>query len=262
MRFPRLALLLAALPAVAVAQTPPPAATPGQITAEVVEVVRAKPDTVKLYMKVETRNAEMVTATDEAGDEAKRMTDGLNKLKMAGVTVSGLPQRTVRTETQFRGGPGGQGVVEYRVVKPITVTVTEGDYDKFTAAVEKVQVEAFKLGLLPDLANDNYSYNSSGQQEKNSPFRAVYSRKGGWEDLTKPALERATKRARAKAEGLAGGAGVNLGPLVSLTEVPGPTSYQSYNSSGLVTSAADPEDTLADGELQRQVRVRVVYATK
>jgi uncharacterized protein YggE len=261
--------LLASLPAVALAQTPPatPAPTGGNIAVEAVEVVRQKPDTVKLYMKVEARNSEASAASDEATDEAKKMTDGLAKLKLTGVTVAALPQRTVRTEVLNRNVPGGQGQgqVEYRVVKPITVTVTESDPDKFAAAAEKVQMEAFKLGLMPDLTNDNTSYNpSTGQQEKNSPFRAVYSRKGGWDELTGPALEKATKKARAKAEALAAGSGVQLGAVSSLTEVLGynPNQYGYNPYGGVVSTAADPEDSLVDGELVRQIRVRVVFATK
>lgn len=256
--------LLASLPTAALAQSPASVAPPtaGNIAVEAVEVVRQKPDTVKLYMKVEARNAEAATASDEATDEAKKMTDGLAKLKLTGVVVAALPQRTVRTEVLNRNVPGGQGQVEYRVVKPITVTVTESDYDKFTAAVEKVQMEAFKLGLMPDLANDNYTYNPGGQQEKNSPFRAVYSRKGGWDELTGPALEKATKKARAKAEALAAGSGVQLGAVSSLNEVVGYTNPGGYNPYGTVATAGDPEDTLTDGELVRQIRVRVVFATK
>lgn len=256
-------LLSAALPALALAQTPPPALPPGSIAVEAMEVVRQKPDTVKLYMKVEARNAEAMVASDEAADEAKKMVDGLARLKLAGVTVAAQPQRTIRTEVLNRNVPGGgQGQVEFRVVKPITVTLTEADYDKFTTAVEKVQMEAFKLGLMPDLTNENYTYTQSGQQEKNSPFRAVYSRKGGWEELTGPALEKATKKARAKAEALASGSGVQLGALASLNEVVGYTSQPGYNPYGVVSSAADPEDELSDGELVRKVRVRVVFATK
>ncbi len=259
MRRLALAVLLSAS-AAAVAQTPPPAVPAGNISVEAVEVVRQKPDTVKLYMKVEARNAEAVTATDEATDEGKKMLDGLNKLKLTGVTVTALPQRTVRTETVVRGGV--PGTVEYRVVKPITVSVTDADADKFNAAVERVQLEAFKLGLMPDLANDSYNYNSSGQQEKNSPFRAVYSRKGGWDELTGPALEKATKKARAKAAALAAGSGVTLGHAMSVSEVLTYGSSPSYNPYGAVNTAADPEDSLADGELVRTVRVRVVYSTK
>lgn len=253
--------LLLTLPLLAPAQTPVAAGPPGNISVEAVEVVRQKPDTVKLFMKVEARNAESAAATDEASDEAKRMLDGLGKLKLTGVTVAALPHRTVRTETVGRGGVPGS--VEYRVVKPITVTVSEADYDKFTAAVEKVQAEAFKLGLVPDLTNDTTTYNSmSGQQEKNSPFRAVYSRKGGWDELTGPALEKATKKARAKAEALAAGAGLTLGGVSSLSEVPTPTAYQYAGRYDGVAAAADPEDQLSDGDLVRQVRVRVVFATK
>jgi uncharacterized protein YggE len=253
------AAVLLTVSAAAFAQTPPPPVPAGNISVEAVEVIRQKPDTARVVMKVEVRNAEANVATDEAADEAKKMADGLNKLKLTGVSVAALPQRTVRTETVIRGGV--PGAVEYRVAKPIAVTVSEADFDKFTATLEKLQVEAFKLGLQPDLTGDSFSYNPGGQQEKNSPFRVTYSRKGGWEELTKPALEKATKRARAKAEALAAGAGVTLGGVLSLSELSGSVSY-SGRYDGAPAVAADPEDTLADGELVRQVRVRVVYATK
>lgn len=256
--------LLLTLPLLAPAQTPVAAGPPGNISVEAVEVVRQKPDTVKLFMKVEARNAESAAATDEATDEAKKVLEGLGKVKLPGVTIAAQPHRTVRIETMPpRGGPGVQGAVEFRVIKPITVTVSEADYDKFTAAVEKVQAEAFKLGLVPDLLSDTFTYNSSsGQQEKNSPFRAVYSRKGGWDDLTGPALEKATKKARAKAEALAAGAGVTLGGVSSVNEVTAYAASPSYNPYGSAATAGDPEDELSEGELLRKVRVRVVFATK
>lgn len=260
MRLTVLALLAAA--PLALAQTPP-APTPGNISVDAVEVVRQKPDMVKLYMKVEARNEDAKVAADEAADEAKKMADGLGKLKVDGMTVATLQQRTIRSEVLGRGGvPGGgvQGVVDYRVIKPLVVSVTASDADKFTAAVEKVQVEAFKLGLVSDLANDNYSYTPGGQ-EKNSPFRAVYGRKAGWEELTPAALEKATKKARAKAEALAAGSGVKLGDVVSVTETSGYSGSSGYNPYGTVATPAEPEDELVDGELVRKIRVRVVFAT-
>lgn len=260
------ALLLATLPGFAVAQTPLVVANaPNNITVEAQEVVRQKPDSVKLFMKVEVRNSEASVAADEAGDEAKRMADGLAKLKLTGVTVNTPPQRVVRSEVIQNRGGNVPGVVEYRVIRPVQVVVTEPDPDKFTAAVEKVQLEAFKLGLISDLASDNLTYNSStGQQERNSPIRAVYSRKGGWEDLTGPALEKATKKARAKAEVLAAGAGVKLGEVLSLSEVatyPNNPGYNPYGGSG-IAATGEPEDEFVDGELARKVRVRVVFAIK
>lgn len=258
--------LLASLPTASVAQTPLVVANaPNNITVEAQEVVRQKPDAVKLYMKVEVRNSEAAQAADEASDEAKKMADGLNKLKLTGVTVSTPQQRLVRSEVVQNRGGNVPGVVEYRVIRPVQVVVTDSDPDKFAAAVEKVQLEAFKLGLVSDLANDNLMYNSStGQNERNSPIRAVYSRKGGWEELTGPALEKATKKARAKAEALAAGAGVKLGDVLSVSEVPtyssGPA-YSPYGGSGLAATG-EQEDEFVDGELSRKVRVRVVFATK
>jgi len=256
------AAVLLSVSAVAFAQTPVPAPTTGNIAVEAVEVIRQKPDTVKLYMKVEAKNAEAVTAADEAAAEAKKMVEKLNKLKMEGVSVTAHPQRTIRSETVARNQPGVEPTVEYRVVKPISVSVPEADYEKFTATVEKVQLEAFKLGLMPDLTTENYTYNPNGQQEKNSPFRAVYFRKSGWDDLTGPALEKATKKARAKAESLATGSGVALGHVLSVNEVMTYGSSPSYSPYGAITTAGDPEDELSDGELVRKIRVRVVYATK
>lgn len=261
MRHLAVAVLLT-VSAVTFAQTPVPVNLTSNIAVEAVEVVRQKPDTVKLYMKVEAKNAEAATAADDAAADAKKMVERLDKLKMTGMTVTAHPQRTIRIETVARNQPGVEPQVEYRVVKPITVSVTEADYEKFTATVEKVQLEAFKLGLMPDLTNDNYTYNPSGQQEKNSPFRAAYSRKSGWEDLTRPALEKATKKARAKAESLATGSGVTLGNVLSLSEVTSYGSSQPYSPYGPIATAGDPEDELSDGELVRKIRVRVVYAIK
>jgi len=256
-------LLSATLSAFAAAQTPVVAVPPGNIAVEAQEVVRQKPDTVKLYMKVEVKNSEAAQASDEASDEVKKMADGLTKLKLAGVTVSTPQQRVVRSEVMPNRGGAAPGMVEYRVIRPVQVVVSDADPVKFATTVEKVQLEAFKLGLISDMASDNYTYNSStGQQEKNSPIRAVYSRKGGWEELTGPALEKATKKARAKAEALAAGAGVKLGDVLSVSEVPTYPNSPGYNYGSGVAATGEPEDEFVDGELARKVRVRVVYATK
>lgn len=261
------ALLWAALPVFAAAQTPVVAPAPGNISVDAVEVVRTKPDTVKIFLKVEAKNAEALAAADESADELKRATGDLGKLKVDGMTMTASPPRTVRVETDVRNNlPGGGGQrmqVDFRTTRPIVLTVYNTDPEKLAATVEKVQLEVSKLGIANDVNTSNYVYTPSGQ-ERQSPFRAHYTRKAGWDELTGPALEKATKKARAKAEALAAGAGVKLGEVLSIQETTSMSNYpQQYNPGGVPTGiTTEPEDEFADGELVRKIRVRVVFATK
>jgi uncharacterized protein YggE len=223
---------------------------------------------VKMFVKLGTKHTDPTTAVDETAEAYRQFADGMGKLKLAGLTVSAQQQRSQRVELQGNrvppagGGPAvAQTTVEYSTTRPVILTVTDPDPDRLTATVEKVQLEAAKLGAASDLVTNTYVYTGPGT-ERSVPFRTVVTRKGGWDDVLGPAAERAAKRARAKAESLAAGTGVKLGEVLSVQEVPGPQNVSmyanAYNSANQVFT--EPEEEFQDGELVRKVRVRVVYA--
>ena len=92
-----------ALPAFA--QTTPPPVIPGTVTAEAVEVVRVKPDQAKVYVTAASRNADAVTASDEAGEQAKKFADTVTRASSAvsptAELVEGELVRTVRVRVVY-----------------------------------------------------------------------------------------------------------------------------------------------------------------
>jgi uncharacterized protein YggE len=260
---PVLVALLAVPPAGA--QTPPAAADKNTVTAEAVEVIRARPDQAKLYFTVLVKNPDAVTATDESGEQTKQFVDAIDKLKLKGVKAAGLSQRLNRVETQNRNVANAPFVPEFHAARSVVVTVTDPDPDKLPGLVEKVQQEAAKQGVGGD-GPGNATYNGFNY-ERNSPVRVTYSRRDGWDEETVGALGKATKKALARAEAMAAGAGLKLGEVLSIGE-PATTigsqtiyNYANYSSGvGNTSTAADAQDEFTDGELVRKVRVRVVVA--
>lgn len=259
MRFPVTALLFAALPVAAVAQTPPPH---GTVTAEAVEVLRAKPDRAKLSYTVTFRSGEATAATDENEAMTKEFTDAVDKLKLKGVKATGGAMRVDKVETQALNGVNQQFIPQFNAARVVVVTVADSDPTALLAAVDKVQQAAAKLGISGEPGNSSYNGRA---YERVAAVKVTYSREDGWDDLSTAALAKATKRATQRAEAMAAGAGLKLGEAVSIGEPDGPQSLTTYNYAGSGTSgvsqAADAQEVYVDGELIRKIRVRVVYAT-
>lgn len=257
--FPFMALVIGSI-ATGQTPTPPERAT---VTAEAVEVVRAKPDLAKLYFALVIKNGDAATASDENTEQTKLLTAAIAKLRLDGVTVIDQPQRVSRVETQNRAAPGNMPFIpEFHAVRPIVVTVSHADPDKLQAAVERVQYEAAQLGVSGETGNATYNGMS---YERNAPVRLVYERRAGWEDDTTEALARATKQAVQRARAMAEGAGLKAGEVLSVSEVPptGPQTVYNYAGNPAASAAghtADARDEFTDGELVRRVRVRVVLA--
>jgi hypothetical protein len=169
-----------------------------------------------------------------------------------------------RVETQNRNVPNAAFTAEYHAARTVLVSVTAKDADKLFAAVEKVQTEAARQGVAGE-SSGNANYNGF-TYERNAPVRVVYARDGGWEADTAKALAAATKKAVARAEAMAEGAGLKAGEVVSIGEpsvavIGNQTIYNYAGVSGMVAAGgqvADPQDEFVDGELVRKVRVRVV----
>jgi uncharacterized protein YggE len=260
--------LAAALPA-ALAQTP---AKP-TITAEAVEAVRVKPDSARIVYAVSARNADSDTATTDNDTATQAFVDAIGKLKLGGVKAAADPLRIDKVELANNRGVAAPGVGEFNAVRAIVVTATEADPAKLTGLVEKVQKEAAKQGVGGELGPASYN---GMQYERSGGVKVAYSRsEAGWDEATSTAVTQATKRAMERAKALAAGAGLTLGELVSVGEVPtdapkaaAPPVTTTYASTPYLGGAinpgvtADALDTFVDGELVRKVKVRVVYATK
>lgn len=260
MRYLAFALLFA-LPAVAVAQAP----AKGTVTAEVTEVIKARPDTARLAFAIVARNADADTATGDNDTQTKQFVEAVEKLKLTGVKVTAEQLRVDRVElTNNRGGASG---TEFGAVRAVVVTATDADPEKLAAVVDKVQREAPKLGATGEVGSAVYN---GFQYERSGSVKVAYSRAdSGWEEQTAAALTRGAKRATQRAEAMAAGTGLKLGELLSVGEVTdaahaaaavvGPAAAGGATVNPGVT--ADTLDQYVDGELVRKIRVRVVYAT-
>jgi uncharacterized protein YggE len=261
MRVPFSALLLAALPLAAAAQTPTTPA-PGTVTAEATEIVRAKPDRARLAYTVTYRSGEATAATDENEAMTKEFVESVDKLKLKGVKAAGGALRVDKVETQAINGINQQFIPQFNAARQVVVTVADPNPDTLLATVDKVQQAAAKLGISGEVGNASYNGRA---YERVAAGKVTYSREDGWDDLSAAALTKATKRARERAEAMAAGAGLKLGEVVSIAEPDGPQSVTTYNYSGSgssgVSQAADAQEVYVDGELIRKIRVRVVYTT-
>jgi uncharacterized protein YggE len=253
-------LFVLLLTPVALGQTP--AADKGTVTAEAVELVRAKPDLAKLYFTVINKNGDATIATDENAEQTKVFAEAIHKLDLAGVKVASQALRVNRVETQNRMGGGNNipFIPEFHAVRTVLVSVSSKDADKLRANLERVQQEAAKQGVSGETGNASYNGMS---YERNAPVRLVYTRQDGWDDDTVAALGKATKRAIQRAEAMATGAGLKVGEVLSIGEPTTAGPQTVYNYAGTYTTTAqsgDPQDEFIDGELVRKVRVRVVVA--
>lgn len=267
MRFVQIALLLAVLPAAVTAQSP----VKPTVSAEATEVVRAKPDTARMVFTVAVRNADADTASADTDTLVSQFTDAVTKLKLNGVKVSPDPLRVDRVELTNNRGLAGPGVGEFNAVRAIVVTAADTDPAKLAALVEKVQKEAAKQNVGGEMGPSSYN---GFQYERNGGVKVAYTRaEAGWEEATNAAVAKATQRAIKKAEALAAGAGLKLGDLVSVGEVPADALRAAVPVVGSGVSVfgggpanpgvtADTLDSFVDGELVRRVKVRVVYGTK
>ena len=266
MRFPVSALLFAAFPLAAPAQTPPPGQ--GAVTAEATEVVRAKPDRARVTFTVSVKGSEAMGVSEENDAVTKQFVEAIDKLKLGGVKANPGAVRIDRVETQpINGGIGGgvQFVPSFHAARPVVVTVEDADPAKLRAAVDKVQQEGAKQGVSGEPGNSSYNGRA---YERTAGVRVTCARTEGWDDLTAAALTKATRKATQRAEAMAAGAGLKLGEVISIGEPtdPAPQTVTTYNYAGsgsalAPTQSADSLETYVDGELVRKIRVRVVYAT-
>ena len=262
------AVVLLSASAVAFAQTPTAKPT---VTAEATETIRAKPDAARIVYSVAARNADSDTASTDNETLTTQFVDAVNKLKLTGVKVTPDPLRVDRVELGNNRG-GGFLAGEFNAVRAVVVTAADADPAKLLTLVEKVQKEAARQGVGGELGPSSYN---GAQYERAGGVKVAYTRaEDGWEEATANAVLKATKKAKARAEVLAAGAGLTLGELVSVGEV----SAESPKATPLVTTTstsapylggqvnpgvtADTLDAFVDGELVRKVKVRVVYSTK
>lgn len=246
----------------AIAQPP----APSTISAEAIEYVRAKPDYAKIYVKVETRNQDAKTSATEHEEAVKKATEVFNKLNLKNMKLVTLNPQSARTESDVRPvfAPGEPRVprtlTQYLNSRTLLITISDANPDQLELAVQKVQQEALQHGLGGDMSLRSTASLSTGIERGSAP-QVTFGKRDGWDDLTAPAVAKATKRAMRKAELLAQSAGLKPGDVIAVSDdaitVPAP-------SSRLVRlddqSEADEQTTYVDGELVRKVRVRVVIS--
>jgi hypothetical protein len=142
----------------------------------------------------------------------------------------------------------------------VVVTLADPDPKALVDGVEKVQREAIKEGLTGAAPEGSLS-----SRYTTDMVRVAYLKQEGMDDLLTAALGKATKRATARAEAIAGGLGMKLGAVVAAEELPAggdPSAVFSPTSALARGTNVNPSAELVEGELVRTVRVRVVYAVK
>lgn len=240
------------------AQAPTPA--PSTVTAEATEVVRVKPDQAKVYATASSRNADAALASDEAAELAKRFATGVQKLQVKGLKVSTDAVKVSKmTDDRVIIRGGAMSPTEIQASQQVVVTITDADPKALSEAVEKVQKEAIKEGLTGSAAEGT----PISSRYATDMVRVAYLKQEGMDDLLAAALGKATRKATARAEAIAGGLGMKLGVVVSADELPAgidPSAVFTASSSLTRGANVNPSAELVEGELVRTVRVRVVYA--
>jgi uncharacterized protein YggE len=238
------------------------------ITAEATEVIQVKPTRAKIFLCVQVKNTDATTASDESAEQAKQFVTAIDNLKLKKASVVQLPPRASRVSDNENGPviavpPGApaqpQAPKEVESSRPIIVTITDPDFAKLTEAIDLVQKEALKVGLMGEKRSSPFDPFNRGSS---SPIKVEYDLTDGWDKLTADALRQATKAATARAEAIANGLGMKLGAVVSAGEV---DTVEAAKQTSLISaiygngSEPTPTDNLTEGYVTRTIRVRVVF---
>ena len=206
----------------------PATVTPGSISAQATGTVTGTPDVVTIGLGVETRGA---TATAALDDNSKRANSVVTVLKASGILPADLQTSglSVNPSTDNSGRITG-----YQVTNMVTATVRNvASAGALIDAVAKVAGDAVRVQQLSfSIADD-------------SALRAA-------------ARTQAVKRAQAQAKQMADAAGVRLGRIRSITEVP-ETNTSVDEMRAAAAPAASGAAPVEAGSQQLDVVVDVVY---
>jgi uncharacterized protein YggE len=213
---------------------PQPVPVPSGLSVVGDSTVRAEPDVAYVTTGVQTRAP---TAKQAQDDNTKRMTDVLAAIKRLGVKdedlrtsgVSLSPQYNPRTPEQIDG---------YVATNGVTITVQD----------------VKRVGEVLDTAVTSGANQAGGIQfgiKDDTPLR-------------QKALDGAVKAARARADAIAGAAGMKIAGVQSLTDVssgaaPPPIPQPRLAAGAVAADAAAAPVPIQPGQLAITARVQVVY---
>lgn len=204
--------------------------------------VDVQPDIAVLNLAIEARDATVTVARDQA---AQGMTDLINAIKAHGVSADDIQTTgfSIQPQTVYKQitGPSGNyqqpEINGYIVTNSITVTVR--DLNK-TANV--IDAAAQSAGNLLRFNGVNFSVSDSSKAAAQARMLAAHD-------------------AKAKAQAYADAMGVQLGPLVSLSETGGSVPLvASYPLAMDKTSAASMPTPLNPGSTKIRASVQARYA--
>lgn len=219
-------------------------AMPRTITVVGRGTVSITPDIATAHIGVETVGVNVKDAIDDASDT---MADILEALTEAGVAekdiqTSGFNVWADRSQAPIpmvdepRGGGGASGQVTYHVNNNVRVIVRD----------------MTKVGAVVDAAVE------AGANAINGVSFGIDKP----EDLASEAREKAIADARAKAEELAELNDVEVGAVVSVSEVVGQTPYYGMERSALMADGMGGAGPFTPGEQEVALQLQVVYAIR
>jgi uncharacterized protein len=226
----RTATLLAVLGALLAgcAATTTPAPAPPGITTRGVGTVRGAPDTLTVVLGVQTRAA---TAAQALGDNSTRASALLDALRARGVADADLKTSNLSIQPTF----DAQGTVTgYEVTNDVTATLRD-----LGGAGGLVDAAAAAAGDAVRIRQIAFSIDDDAQPRAQARADAV-------------------RQAQAQARQLADAAGVTLGPVVSITEVPAGGPVVPVDAAG--RAAMDAAVPIEPGTQEVSVTVEVVHA--
>lgn len=224
-RLPLAALLLGALALTACA-APSPVAAAGGITARGTGTVTATPDVVTVTLGVQTGGSSAREALDANTGAATAL---LDVLRGAGVDPADL--RTIDLSVNPSYADDGRRITGYQVTNRVEAVLRDlaGAGALIDAAAGAVG-DAVRVDGLAFSVDDDSAARAAARGD-------------------------AVRRAVAQARGMAEAAGVALGPLLSVTEVPAPGAPQPF-----ADAAAQAAVPLQPGSQEVEVAVDVVHA--
>lgn len=203
-------------------------ATPPGISTQGTGKVTGTPDTVTVVLGVQTQGAEANVALAE---NAQRATALIDTLKAEGVEAEDIQTSDLSVQPVF--APGGSAITGYQVTNQVTATVRD----------------VSKAGGLIDAAAG-----ASGDaiRVQQTSFSIADD-----SELRAQARARAVQQAKDQAGQIADAAGVRLGDVRSITEVPAGTPGP-YPQAGTAFDRA-PSTPVEPGSQELTVSVSVVY---
>ena len=209
------------------AAAPPAAVEPPGITARAVGTVKGAPDILTVVLGVNTQAPGAKAALDANSQKANALLDAL---KAGGVAAADLQTSQLSINPTY--APNGR-ITGYDVANLVTATLRDiagagGLVDAAAAAAgDAVRVQQLSFSIDDD-----------------SAARAT-------------ARAAAVKQAQAQAKQMADAAGVRLGPLRSITEIPAGTSFAGDAARASAASASVP---IEPGTQELTVTVELTYA--